>query len=210
MKGQYSLATMGLNLVDGYYDIGTLAVRGGSGTGRFAYVVSPLEAIKARGQSHRAIVQYITDNEYIVQGGLASLGPAPPKVCIVFIKLWASEGDDRSTLIAEWNSTAVVEQTTAICNNTVVVLHGAAPNTMPWRNNPNITAILAAHMPGQESRNSVADILWGYVNPSGRLPYTIANEETDYAKDLINSTELATTNNPNAWQADFAKGNLTN
>jgi beta-glucosidase len=68
---------------------------------------------------------------------------------------------------------------TAIFNNTVVVLHGAAPNTMPWRNNPNVTAILAAHMPGQESGNSVADILWGDVKPSGRLPYTIANKETD-------------------------------
>jgi beta-glucosidase len=119
-------------------------------------------------------------------------------VCIVFIKSWASEGNNRSTLIAEWNSTAVVKQTTAICNNTVVVLHGAAPNTMPWRNHPNVTAILAAHMPGQESGNSVANILWGDLNPSGRLPYTIANKEADYAKNLINGTELTTTNNPNA------------
>ncbi|CAG5158099.1 uncharacterized protein ALTATR162_LOCUS4982 [Alternaria atra] len=207
-RGQYSLATMGLNLMDGDYDVGTLAVGGGSGTGRFSYVVSPLEAIKARGQSQGAVVQYITDNEYIVGGGLASLGPAPPEVCIVFLKSWASEGDDRTTLIAEWNSTSVVDRTTAVCNNTVVVLHGAAPNTMPWRNNPNVTAILAAHMPGQESGNSVADILWGDVNPSGRLPYTIADDETDYAKNLINSTELATTTDSDAWQADFAEGNL--
>ena len=207
-RGQYSLATIGLNLMDGDYDIGTLAVGGGSGTGRFSCVVSPLEAIKSRGQSQGAIVQYITDNGYIVGGGLASLGPAPPEVCIVFLKSWASEGDDRTTLIAEWNSTAVVDRTIAVCNNTVVVLHGAAPNTMPWRDNPNVTAILVAHMPGQESGNSMADILWGDVNPSGRLPYTIASEETDYAKNLINSTELATTTDPDAWQADFIEGNL--
>lgn len=125
-------------------------------------MVSPLEAIEARGQSHGAIVQYITDNEYIVHGGLPSLGPAPPEVCLVFLKLWASERNDCSTLIAEWNSTAVVEQTTAVCYNTLAVLHGAGPNTMPWRNNPNITAIMAAHMPGQESRNSIVDILWEY------------------------------------------------
>jgi beta-glucosidase len=48
-RGQYSLAMMGLNLMDGDYDVGTLAVGGGSGTGRFSYVVSPLEAIKTRG-----------------------------------------------------------------------------------------------------------------------------------------------------------------
>lgn len=90
-RGQYSLATTGPNLMDGDYDIGTLAVGGGSGTGRFPYVVSPLEAIKTRGQSQGAIVQYVTDNEYIVGGGLASLGSLPPEVCIVFLKSWASE-----------------------------------------------------------------------------------------------------------------------
>lgn len=79
---------------------------------------------------------------------------------------------------------------------------------MPWRNNPNVTAILVAHMPGQESGNSIADILWGDADPSGRLPYTIANEQTDYSKNLINSTELATTTDPNAWQIDFVEGNL--
>ncbi|KAF3039252.1 hypothetical protein E8E11_004825 [Didymella keratinophila] len=207
-RGEYSLALSGTGIANGDYDIGTLAVGGGSGTGRFPYVVSPLEAIKARGKSYGALVQYITDSVFIAAGGLAALAPVPPEVCIVFLKSWASEGSDRTTLIAEWNSTVVVNQTAALCNNTVVVLHGAAPNTMPWRNNPNVTAILAAHMPGQESGNSIADILWGDVDPSGRLPYTIANEETDYSRNLVNSTALLTTADPDAWQADFVEGNL--
>jgi beta-glucosidase len=190
------------------YDIGTLAVGGGSGTGRFTYVVSPLEAIKTRAQSYRASVQYITDNSAITGSGLSSLAPLPLDVCIVFLKSWASEGSDRTTLIAEWNSTTVVEMTAAICNNTVVVLHGASPNTLPWKHNPNVTAILAAHMPGQETGNSIVDILWGDVNPSGKLPYTIAHDETDYSKNLVNSTALAMTSDPNAWQADFVEGNL--
>lgn len=193
--------------LDGDYNIGTLAVGGGSGSGRFPYVISPLEAIKARGISYGAALQYITDNDAIIQGRLTALAPIP-EVCIVFLKSWASEGNDRSTLVAEWNSTVVVNQVAAICNNTIVVLHGAAPNTMPWRNNPNVTAILAAHMPGQESGNSIADILWGDVDPSGRLPYTIANQDSDYAQNLINSTELVTSTDPDAWQADFVEGNL--
>ncbi|KAF2844935.1 glycoside hydrolase family 3 protein [Plenodomus tracheiphilus IPT5] len=206
--GEYSLALSNGGLANGDYDIGTLAVGGGSGTGRFTYVVSPLEAIKSRAQSYGALVQYITDNNAIAGGALASLAPFPLDVCLVFLKSWASEGFDRTTLIAEWNSSVVVESVAAQCANTVVVLHGASPNVLPWTDNPNVTAILAAHMPGQESGHSLADILWGDVDPSGRLPYTVARNDTDYAKNLINSTELLETTDPNAWQADFVEGNF--
>lgn len=37
-----------------------------------------------------------------------------------------------------------------------------------------------AHLPGQESGNSLVDVLYGVVNPSGRLPYTIGKSITDY------------------------------
>lgn len=40
-----------------------------------------------------------------------------------------------------------------------------------------VTAILAAHLSGQEVGNSIVDVLWGDVNPSGKLPYTIAHKE---------------------------------
>lgn len=206
-QGQYTLS-LSNGLSSGNYDIGTLAVGGGSGTGRFTYVVPPLDAIKARGQSYGALVQYMTDNYAISNSGLSSLAPTPPDVCIIFLKSWASEGDDRATLIAEWNSTVVVENAAAVCPNTVVVLHGAAPNVLPWKDNANVTAILAAHMPGQETGNSIVDILWGDMNPSGKLPYTIANQESDYAKNLVNSTELAESTDPLAWQADFTEGNI--
>lgn len=80
---------------------------------------------------------------------------------------------------------------------------------MPWANNPNVTAIVAAHFPGQESGNSIVDILYGDVNPSGKLPYTIANTEADYAfAGITNSTELLQTEDPNAWQSDFTEGLL--
>lgn len=190
------------------FDIGTLPVGGGSGTGRFYEVISPLSAIKSRAQSYGAHVQYITDNTFISRSGLSSLAPVPLDVCIVFLKSWAGEGADRTTLIPEWNSTTVVKTVTSVCNNTVVVLHGASPNSMSWQNNPNVTAILAAHMPGEQTGNAIADILWGDVNPSGKLPYTIANNETDYRHNIENSTALQETNNTYAWQADFVDGNL--
>jgi beta-glucosidase len=200
--GPYSLVIGSDGRFKGDYDIGTLPVGGGSGTGRFTYIVSPLDAIKTRAQSYGAMVQYVTNNDAIASRGLP-LAPMPLEVCIVFLKSWASEGDDRATLVAGWNSTIVVKQVAATCPNTVVVLHGAAPNVLPWADNPNITAILAAHLPGQETGNAIVDILWGDVNPSGRLPYTIAHDEADYARNIVNSTQLYETTDPNAWNADF-------
>jgi beta-glucosidase len=141
------------------YDIGTSAIGGGSGAGRFTYIVPPLEAIKAHGKSYGALVQYITDNKIVTAGGLGIIAPSPPDVCMVFLKSWASEGQDRTSLIAEWNSTVVVEKVASTCPNTIVVLHGAAPNVLPWKDNENVTAIVVAHMPGQESGNSLVDIL---------------------------------------------------
>lgn len=51
---------------------------------------------------------------------------------------------------------------------------------MPWVDHPNIKAIVWPGLPGQESGNSLADIITGKVNPSARLPYTIAKDASDY------------------------------
>lgn len=47
--------------------------------------------------------------------------------------------------------------------------------SMPWSDNPNITAIIYAGAPGEQAGPALVDILWGKVNPSGRLPFTIAD-----------------------------------
>ncbi len=54
------------------------------------------------------------------------------------------------------------------------------------------------------SGNSIVDVLWGDINPSGHLPYTVAKQENDYSfADITNSSALLTTTDPNAWQSDF-------
>ncbi|KAH8812633.1 beta-glucosidase [Xylogone sp. PMI_703] len=188
------------------YDIGTLDIGGGSGSGRHTSIVSPLEAIKARAQLTGARVQYITDNSIISQPNGASTIIYPiPDVCLVFLKTFAQEGFDRLSFEADWNSTQVVNNIASICANTIVITHSVGVNTMPWANNPNVTAILVAHLPGEQSGNSIVDILWGDVNPSGKLPYTIPAKESDYDIPIINITDVST---PDAWQSDFTEGLL--
>lgn len=95
------------------------------------------------------------------------------------------------SLEADWNGTAVVNNVASYCNNTIVITRSAGSNVLPWTNNPHVTAILAAHLPGQETGNSLVDILYGAINPSGKLPYTIALNASDYNfAPVINSTEL--------------------
>lgn len=72
------------------------------------------------------------------------------------------------------------------CSNTIVIEHVVGAIIMEeWIDHPNITAVLNAGLPGQESGNAIVDVLFGAVNPSARLPYTIAKARTDYPADVL-------------------------
>jgi beta-glucosidase len=195
----------GLFFPDAGFEIGTAAIGGGSGSGRLSSLVPPLDAIKARARrAGNSTVQYITNNTAIA-AGVSGIYPWPD-ICLVFLKGWATEGADRVSLEADYNSTLVVEKVAAVCpKKTVVITHSAGANTMPWASNPDVVAILAAHYPGEESGNSIVDVLYGDVNPSGRLPYTIAHNESDYGVSILNLTgSLA--QDSDAWQLNFTEG----
>lgn len=183
------------------YKMGSLPVASGSGTGRFTYVVSPLSAIKAKAATFGANVQYITDNPSAINDA-SKLKPVPD-VCLVFVKSWATEGADRLSLDADWDGNTVIDKVAAICDNTVVITHSVGPNIMDFADNPNVTAIIASHLPGQEIGNSIVEILWGTVNPSGKLPYTIAHSAADYNAPVVNVTHPTTAN---AFESTFTEG----
>jgi beta-glucosidase len=173
-------------------EYGTYAVGGGSGAARLTDLVTPQEAIKARARQDGTVVESWLNNTLIAESDVTSLWSyRGPDVCLVFLKSWARGVIDRQTLQLDWNGTQVVESVANACNNTIVITHSAGVNVLPFPDHPNVTAILLAHYPGQESGNSIADVLYGDVNPSERLPYTIAYNEADYNAPIL--TDIQTT-----------------
>lgn len=190
------------------FEFGTLAVGGGSGAARFSYLVSPLEALKIKAREDDILVETYLNNTFVANTNISRVwNPYVPDVCLVFLKGWASEAYDRLTLDLEWRANDVVESVANACNNTVVVTHSGGTDNLPFASHPNVTAILIAHYPGQESGNSIVDVLWGDVNPAGRLPYTIAQNESDWSFAPI-TTDVLTTGIDD-WQSYFTEGLYT-
>ena len=67
----------------------------------------------------------------------------------------------------------------ANAKNTVVVLKTSGTVLMPWLN--KVPAVLEAWYPGMEDGNAVANLLYGKVNPSGKLPMTFGATEREAA-----------------------------
>ena len=181
----------------GDYSYGTLPVGGGSGTGRASYIVTPLEALQT---------QATADGTELVNYP-GNVGPppgfTPPDTCLVFLRTFAQEGSDRTSLLPDDDGADTVTSVAAECANTIVVTHSGGINTLPFANNPNVTAILVAHYPGQEIGNAIVDVLYGRTEPQGRLPYTIALSEDDYNTQIADASG---TSDPNGWQSYFTEG----
>ena len=82
---------------------------------------------------------------------------------------------DRNDLNLWWQGGDLVERVAAVCNNTIVVVHSVGPVYFTWSNNPNITAIIYAGAPGEQTGPAIVDVMYGAYNPSGRLPFSIAD-----------------------------------
>ncbi|CAL1705089.1 unnamed protein product [Somion occarium] len=172
-------------------DDGVLAMGWGSGTAQFPYLISPLEAIQARARKDRSSVSWFLDNFNLNGAANAAIGQ---DVALVFVNADSGEGyitvdgneGDRKNLTLWQNADALISAVAQQNNNTVVVAHSVGPAIVEsWIDNPNVTAVVWAGLPGQEAGNSIADVLYGDFNPSGRLPYTIAKSPSDYSAQLV-------------------------
>jgi beta-glucosidase len=78
-------------------------------------------------------------------------------------------------------SDALVKNVADSCSNTIVVIHNAGIRLVDqWIEHPNVTAVVFAHLPGQDSGRALVQLLYGYKSFSGKLPYTVGKNESDY------------------------------
>ncbi|WP_328924537.1 glycoside hydrolase family 3 C-terminal domain-containing protein [Streptomyces sp. NBC_00190] len=87
----------------------------------------------------------------------------------------ATEGSDRTTLALPGGQDALIEAVTAANPRTTVVLNTSGGTAMPWLSRTG--AVLQMYYPGQEGAGATADILFGDVDPGGRLTQTFPADE---------------------------------
>ena len=138
---------------------------------------SPLAAIQAKVPA--AAVVFNDGTNSATAAALAALSD----VAIIFVSQWESEGMDLVDLNFAGNQDALVSAVAANNNHTVVVLENGGPQLMPWL--PSVSAVLEAWYPGQKGGDAIANILFGSVNPSGKLPISFPASVTDLPRPTI-------------------------
>ena len=206
-------------------DNGTLGMAWGSGSANFPYLVTPDTALQNQALADGSRYESILDN--YATGQISSLVSQADVTAIVFVNADSGEGyinvdgneGDRNNLTLWHSGDALIQNVSALCNNTIVVIHSTGPTlvttgiqgmietysksgSLTNLSSPNVTAILWAGVPGQESGNSITDVLYGNVNPAARTPFTWGPTRESYGTDLLYTPN----NGMNAPQIDFTEG----
>jgi len=151
------------------------AVPPAPGTGFFNRVIwhrsPPLKAIRAK--APHADVMYDSGTDPAAAARLAKSAD----VAIVFVDQPSSEGWDHDTLSLPDHQDALVSAVAAANPHTIVVLETGGAVTMPWVG--EVSAVMEAWYPGIRGGNAVADVLFGKVNPSAKLPLTFPKSDAD-------------------------------
>ena len=90
---------------------------------------------------------------------------------------WECEGWDRASIDLPGRQNELIERVASVCPRTVVVINAGSPVAMPWLD--AVDAVVMAWFPGQEMGDSLTDLLFGDVEPSGRLPVTFPKQLAD-------------------------------
>jgi beta-glucosidase len=98
-------------------------------------------------------------------------------IVLLTLATTSSEGSDRPSLSLGEEQDALVEQISSVNKNLVVNVNTPGAVLLPW--SEKVKGLLISWMPGQEAGNALADVLFGKINPSGRLSVTMPNIENE-------------------------------
>ena len=151
---------------------------------------APLAAIRAKAPGVK--IQYDSGTDIAAAKKLA----ADSTVVIVFGSQRTSEGSDVKDLSLPEGQNELIAQLAAVNGHVIVVLETGGPVTMPWID--QVSAVLEAWYPGIRGGEGVANILFGDVNPSGKLPVTFPRSETDLPHPVLPGPPASASATPNA------------
>jgi len=110
----------------------------------------------------------------------------PADVAVVVASDVASEGMDRSTLALPADQDKLITAVAKANPRTIVVLNTSSAVLMPWLN--RVAAVLEAWYGGQNTGTSLARVLFGDANPSGKLPVTFPRSNAQGPADPTRET----------------------
>jgi beta-glucosidase len=157
---------------------------------------SPMKAIQKLAPG--AAVRYSPGTDVSAAAELA----ASSDVAIVFATEYMSESVDAASLSLPNGQDALIQAVAAANPHTVVVLETGGPVSMPWIE--AVGGVFASWYPGIGGGEAIADLLFGVVNPSGKLPATFARTDADLPLPRI--TGMTADNKPIEMMSDDKHG----
>jgi beta-glucosidase len=116
------------------------------------------------------------------------------QIAIVFAVQHASEAMDLKDLSLPDNQDALIEAVAAANPHTIVVLETGGAVLMPWLD--KVDGVLETWYPGIRGSQAIANLLFGDVNPSGKLPLTFPRSEADLPHPIHAGPPTADTDHP--------------
>jgi beta-glucosidase len=157
------------------------ACLGGGGSSKVIplYTVPPLDGMRdvVADLAGSATVTKITVADDLSNLEDARAAAAEADVVVVMVGLVATEGSDQKDMNMVNDQNRLVAEIGPVNPRTVVVLKDGNPVLMPWID--SVPAVLETWNQGTEDGHAVADLLFGVVNPSGKLPTTYPRSEDD-------------------------------
>ncbi|MET8851287.1 glycoside hydrolase family 3 C-terminal domain-containing protein [Amycolatopsis sp. NPDC004625] len=141
--------------------------------------VNPITGIRARAGSGVTVSYVDGAGEHVqtpdIPGAVAAARAAD--VAIVFASYGESETQDLDSIDLQHQQNDLIDAVASANPRTVVVLNTGSAVTMPWLG--KVAAVIEGWYPGQENGNALASLLYGDVNPSGKLPVSFPKQLAD-------------------------------